>query len=46
MVMLIGLQRYVQAPESGAAVVMDAFNGDVLALASTPGFDQTHSRAD
>ena len=29
----------VLAPESGAAVVMDAFNGDVLALASTPGFD-------
>ena len=26
-------------PESGAAVVMDAFNGDVLALVSTPGFD-------
>lgn len=26
-------------PESGAAVVMDIHNGDVLALASTPGFD-------
>jgi len=26
-------------PESGAAVVMDVHNGDVLAMASTPGFD-------
>ena len=26
-------------PESGAAVVMDIHNGDVLAMASTPGFD-------
>lgn len=26
-------------PESGAAVVMDAYNGEILALASTPGFD-------
>ena len=26
-------------PESGAAVVMDIYKGDVLAMASTPGFD-------
>lgn len=26
-------------PESGAAVVMDIHNGDILAMASTPGFD-------
>ena len=29
----------ITIPESGAAVVMDAFNGDVLAITSTPGFD-------
>ncbi len=37
-----GLQRYAyERPrgESGAVVVMDVHNGDVLALASTPGFD-------
>ncbi|MBH68698.1 MAG: penicillin-binding protein 2 [Rhodospirillaceae bacterium] len=27
------------APESGAVVVMDAFNGEILALTSTPGFN-------
>jgi len=30
------------AGESGAVVVMDARNGDVLTLASTPGFDPLH----
>lgn len=29
----------IAPPESGAAVVMDIHRGDVLALASTPGFD-------
>ena len=29
----------ISHPESGAAVVMDAYNGEILALASTPGFD-------
>jgi penicillin-binding protein 2 len=36
------LQRYVEerlAEESAACVVMDVTNGDVLALASTPGYD-------
>jgi penicillin-binding protein 2 len=37
-----GLQRFAYERlrgESGAVVVMDIHNGDVLALASTPGFD-------
>ncbi len=37
-----GLQRYTYERlqgESGAVVVMDVHNGDVLALVSTPGFD-------
>ena len=29
----------VAVPESGAAIVMDIYRGDILALASTPGFD-------
>jgi penicillin-binding protein 2 len=29
----------IMPPESGAAVVMDVFSGEVLGLASTPGFD-------
>ena len=36
------LQNFVQARlagESGAAVVMDVRNGDILAIGSTPGFD-------
>lgn len=39
----VGLQQFVQqrlsAEFSGAAVIMDIYNGDVLALASTPTFD-------
>ncbi|HWT97887.1 MAG TPA: penicillin-binding protein 2, partial [Terriglobales bacterium] len=39
----IGLQQFAHqrlaSEESGAAVVMDIFNGDVLALASTPSYD-------
>ncbi|HVO00769.1 MAG TPA: penicillin-binding protein 2 [Candidatus Cybelea sp.] len=39
----IGLQQFVQqrlsAEFSGAAVVMDIYNGDILAMASTPTFD-------
>lgn len=38
----LGLQKFVSerlANESAAAVVVDVHNGDVLALASTPGFD-------
>ncbi|GAA0546475.1 penicillin-binding protein 2 [Rhizomicrobium palustre] len=39
------LQRYAEerlAGESAACVVMDASNGDVLALVSTPGYDPNH----
>ena len=39
----IGLQQYVQqrisAEFSAAAVIMDIYNGDILAMASTPTFD-------
>ncbi len=38
----LGLQKFVSQrldDESAAAVVLDVHNGDVLALASTPGFD-------
>ena len=38
----MGLQKYAMqrmGEESGAVVVMDIYDGDVLALASTPGFD-------
>lgn len=39
-----GLQRFAHerlAGQSGAVVVMDIHNGDVLALVSTPGFDSS-----
>jgi len=39
------LQRYAEerlGEESAACVVMDVTNGDVLALASTPGYDPNH----
>ncbi|GAB2176754.1 penicillin-binding protein 2 [Dongia sp. agr-C8] len=39
----IGLQQFVQqrlsAEFSGAAVIMDIYNGDILAMASTPTYD-------
>jgi len=38
----MGLQKYAMqrmGEESGAVVVMDIYDGDVLAMASTPGFD-------
>lgn len=38
----LGLQKYAMQRmngESGAVVVMDIYDGDVLAMASTPGFD-------
>ena len=35
----INKSNKITIPESGAAVVMDAFNGDILAMTSTPGFD-------
>jgi len=38
----MGLQKYAMqrmGTESGAVVVMDIYDGDVLAMASTPGFD-------
>ncbi|OUT96704.1 MAG: penicillin-binding protein 2 [Flammeovirgaceae bacterium TMED32] len=37
----VNLNKYgkLASPESGAAVVMDAFSGEVLAITSTPGFN-------
>ena len=35
----IGSNGRIETPESGAAVVMDIHRGDILAMASVPGFD-------